>query len=207
VLQTKRQQVWRDGQIELQALPLAELRKRAALRDWRGVALEQVVLGYAVPRDLAKHRREQGNRPWLMSAERSAMWCAVSLPAGFASAQKELSRLIRLTFNEFCGSFPFVPFQSLPQGATRRKYEDRDRRTTEGGAPRNETVDIDGNRVFPLYVSIGAKDVVEQPTWRLPGLPTTTGFLTYDEAVAAHASKPAPASTRWAPELKARVED
>ena len=30
---SKRQQVWRDGQLELQALPLAEVRKRAALRD------------------------------------------------------------------------------------------------------------------------------------------------------------------------------
>ena len=132
----------------------------------------------------------------------------VSLPTGFASVQKELNILNGLTFNEFCGMFPFVPFQSLPQGATRRKYEDLDRRTTEGGAPRNEkTADVDGNRVFPLNVSIGAKDIVGQTTWRLPGLPTTTGFLIYDEAVAAHASKPAPESTRWAPEVKVRVDD
>ena len=95
----------------------------------------------------------------------------------------------------------------MPQGATRRKYEDRDRRTTEGGAPRNETVDADGNLVFPLNVAIGAKDIVGQTTWRLPGLPTTTGFLTYDEAVKAHASKPPPATTRWAPEVKVCIED
>ena len=96
----------------------------------------------------------------------------------------------------------------MPQGATRRKYEDRDRRTTEGGAPRNEaTVDVDGNRVFPLNVAIGAKGIVGQTTWRLPGLPATTGFLTYDEAATAHASKPAPESTRWAPEVKVRVDD
>ena len=131
----------------------------------------------------------------------------VSLPSGFASVQKELNRLNGLKFNEFCSSFPFVPHQSLPQGATRRKYEDRDRRTTEGGAPRNDTVDADGNLVFPLNVAIGAKDIVGQTTWRLPNLPTTTGYLTYDEAVEAHASKPPPATTRWAPEVKVRVED
>ena len=34
-----------------------------------------------------------------------------------------------------------------------------------------------------------------------------TSFLTYDEAVTARASKPAPESTRWAPEVKVRVED
>jgi hypothetical protein len=79
VLQTKRQQVWRDGQVELQTLPLAEVRKRVALRDWRGVGLEQVMLGYAVPRDLANHHRDQGKRPWLMSAERPAMWYVVCL--------------------------------------------------------------------------------------------------------------------------------
>ena len=88
----------------------------------------------------------------------------VSLPKGFANVQKELNRLNGLKFNEFCSSFPFVPHQSLPQGATRRKYEDRDRRTTEGGAPRNETVHADGHLVFPLNVAIGAKDIVGQTT-------------------------------------------
>ena len=87
VLQTKRQQVLRDGQVELQTLPLAEVRKRVALRDWRGVGLEQVMLGYAVPRDLANHHRNQGKRPWLMSAERSAMWCAWERQSALAAGR------------------------------------------------------------------------------------------------------------------------
>ena len=111
----------------------------------------------------------------------------VSLPTGFASVQKELSRPNGLKFNEFCGSFPFVPFQSLPQGATRHEYEDRDRRTTKGGSPRNEaTVDVDGSRVFPLNVAIGANNIVGQTTWRLPGLPATTGFPILRDSTPVH---------------------
>ena len=133
----------------------------------------------------------------------------VSLPRGFSSVERELRRLNGLGFNEFCANFPFVPFSGLPQGSVKRKLEDRDRRTTEGYAPRNPRYDRDGEPVVPLNAAIGAKDRVEAPSWRLPGLATTTGHVTYDAALEAHASadrKQHP-PTRWPPEVKVRNED
>ena len=136
----------------------------------------------------------------------------VSLPEGFTSVESELLRLNKLKFNEFCSSFPFVPLQALPQGSTSRVHEPtRKRRTTEAGAPRKKrgkwTADADDRDVLPLNDDIGTKTLVADPPWRLPGLPTTTGFLSYDEAVAAHSTAPAPRNTRWAPEIKVRLED
>ena len=132
----------------------------------------------------------------------------VSLPRAFSRVEKELRRLHSLSFNEFVACFPFVPWTALPQGSVPRKYEPgRDRRTTECGAPRNPKQDRDGNFLIPLNTLIGTKDVVDDPCWRLPNAPTTTGFVTYAGAVEASAAAPRHKPTKWPPEVKVRVED
>ena len=69
VLKMKRQKVWEDGQRELKTLPLPELRARVIIRDWKGMSLEDLVRGYAVPPDLAAMKSTRGFRARLLSAE------------------------------------------------------------------------------------------------------------------------------------------
>ena len=132
-----------------------------------------------------------------------------SISAGYASVEKELLRLNGLGFNEFFASFPFVPWCALPNGATARRLEDRMRRTTECGAPRNFLADSSNDEVVPLNRRIGAKDIVPDAATRyqFPRLPTTTGHLTYSSAAHAHASSKPYKDTRWPKEVKPRVED
>ena len=132
-----------------------------------------------------------------------------SISAGYASVEKELLRLNGLGFNEFFASFPFVPWCALPNGATARRLEDRMRRTTECGAPRNFLADSSNDEVVPLNRRIGAKDIVPDAATRyqFPRLPTTTGHLTYSSAAHAHAISKPYKDTRWPKEVKPRVED
>ena len=68
-----------------------------------------------------------------------------SLPNGFAAVRKELRRMNAKGWYKFFGHFPFFPVYLNGQGTTPRKYEPgRDRRTTDGGAPRKYTVDLAG---------------------------------------------------------------
>ena len=74
----------------------------------------------------------------------------VSLPKGFASVEKELRRLHKLGWYSFFATFPFFPMYLNGQGATARKLEDRWRRTTEGGGPRQPTFDASGLRALSI---------------------------------------------------------
>ena len=131
-----------------------------------------------------------------------------SLGSAFMGVEKELFRLNELSFNEFFGDFPFLPWCALPNGAVDRQKENRKRRTTEAGAPRNELFDNFRHEVLPLNRRIGSKDLVDDASsrWRLPGLPMTTGHLTYECAVN-NPSGRTPKLIRWPPEIKPRVED
>ena len=51
------------------------------------------------------------------------------------------ARLNELSFSEFFGEFPFLPWCALPNGSVDCQKEDRKRRTTEAGAPRNRLFD------------------------------------------------------------------
>ena len=133
-----------------------------------------------------------------------------SIVPAYNGVEDELRRLNGLTFNEFFDGFPFLPWCALGNGATARKKEIRMRRTTEGGGPRYYLADSSEIQVLSLNSRIGTKDLVPDAAsrWCLPGLPTTTGHLTYDAAVRAHADstrryKP----TKWPPEVKPRVDD
>lgn len=74
-----------------------------------------------------------------------------SLPKGFKAVHKELHRLREKGWYDFFAQPAFFPGYFNSQGSTARKLEkDRDRRTTEGGAPRRETWDRDGLRVLSI---------------------------------------------------------
>jgi hypothetical protein len=74
-----------------------------------------------------------------------------SLPKGFRAVNKELKRLAGKGWYEYFHHPPFFPGYYNGQGSTARKHEvGRDRRTTEGGAPRRETWDRDGLRVLSI---------------------------------------------------------
>ena len=75
----------------------------------------------------------------------------VSLPKGFKAVGKELRRLKGKGWYDFFSHIPFWPIYFNAQGSTSRKLEpDRDRRTTEGGAPRRDTWDRDGVKVISI---------------------------------------------------------
>ena len=74
----------------------------------------------------------------------------LSLAKGFGSVRKELLRMEALGWYKFFGDFPFWPMYFNGQGSTPRKYEDRWRRTTEGGGPRKETFDEEKLRAWSL---------------------------------------------------------
>ncbi|KAL3918049.1 MAG: hypothetical protein SGPRY_006156 [Prymnesium sp.] len=68
-----------------------------------------------------------------------------SLPMGFTSVEKELRRLHGLGWYHFFASLPFMPMYCNGQGAVAWKLEpDRFRRSTEGGGPRQLSVDASG---------------------------------------------------------------
>lgn len=68
-----------------------------------------------------------------------------SLPMGFASVEKEIRRLQKLTWYDFFLDLPFLPMYINGQGAVARKLEpDRFRRSTEGGGGRVPSFDEGG---------------------------------------------------------------
>ena len=74
-----------------------------------------------------------------------------SLPKGFKAVSKELKRLGVKGWYEAYATPPFYPGYYNGQGSQARKLEpDRDRRTTEGGAPRKLTYDSSGLRVLSI---------------------------------------------------------
>ena len=74
-----------------------------------------------------------------------------SLPKGFTAVSKELRRLQQKGWYDFTPHIPFWPIYFNAQGSQARKYEpDRDRRTTEGGAPRNDMWDSSGLKVISI---------------------------------------------------------
>ena len=74
-----------------------------------------------------------------------------SLPKGFKAVGKELRRLKQKGWYDFTPHIPFWPIYCNAQGSTARKLEpDRDRRTTEGGAPRNDMWDSSGLKVISI---------------------------------------------------------
>ncbi|KAL3928373.1 MAG: hypothetical protein SGPRY_002413 [Prymnesium sp.] len=76
-----------------------------------------------------------------------------SLPLGFASVESELRRLRNLTWYEFYDDFPYWPMYMNGQGATARKLEERYRRTTEGGGPRQPVYDASGLQAISINVA------------------------------------------------------
>ena len=75
----------------------------------------------------------------------------ISLPKGFKAVAKELRRLRAKGWYDFTPHVPFWPIYFNAQGSTARKLEpDRDRRTTEGGAPRNDLWDRSGLKVISI---------------------------------------------------------
>ena len=75
----------------------------------------------------------------------------VSLPKGFKAVAKELRRLKGKGWYDFFASMPFFPLYCNAQGSTARKLEpERDRRTTEGGAPRKDVSDVSGLQVISI---------------------------------------------------------
>lgn len=75
----------------------------------------------------------------------------ISLPKGFKAVGKELRRLKKQGWYDFTPHIPFWPLYFNAQGSQARKLEpDRDRRTTEGGAPRDEMWDKSGLKVISI---------------------------------------------------------
>ena len=69
----------------------------------------------------------------------------MSITKGFMAVAKELKRMQELGWYGVFHDMPFVPGYFNAQGSTPRKFEqDRDRRTTEGGGPRQRTTDMSG---------------------------------------------------------------
>ena len=100
----------------------------------------------------------------------------VSLPKGFLSVEKELKRLAGKGWYEVFSHPPFAPWKALPQGAgaTARKLEpDRWRRTTDGGAPRTELLDTEGNVVGAMpgaRLSTASRPVMAQAGYTALGI-------------------------------------
>ena len=75
----------------------------------------------------------------------------ISLPKGYKAVAKELRRLKGKGWYDFTPHIPFWPIYFNSQGSTARKLEpDRDRRTTEGGGPRQDTWDSAGIKVLSI---------------------------------------------------------
>lgn len=121
-----------------------------------------------------------------------------SLPKGYKAVAKELKRLGELKWYEAYPIWPFFPGYYNGQGSTARKLEpDRDRRTTEGGAPRRETWDRSGLKVLSINDASRAYHVPqhylqdarpEMLTWMASrGLPPTEEQLR--DLAAGHGSK------------------
>ena len=75
----------------------------------------------------------------------------ISLPKGYRAVAKELRRLKGKGWYDFTPHVPFWPVYFNSQGSTARKLEpNRDRRTTEGGGPRQDTWDSAGVKVLSI---------------------------------------------------------
>ena len=75
----------------------------------------------------------------------------ISLPKGFKAVAKEIRRMRDLDWYDFTPHIPMWPIYFNSQGSTPRKLEkDRDRRTTEGGAPRKDMWDSGGIKVISI---------------------------------------------------------
>ncbi|KAL3901399.1 MAG: hypothetical protein SGPRY_012282 [Prymnesium sp.] len=116
-----------------------------------------------------------------------------SLPMGFASVEKELRRFNGLGWYDFFPALPFMPMYCNGQGAVARKLEpDRYRRSTEGGGPRQLTIDASGLLAISIneasriphipkhfledereefMVWLGARGLREAYTWAKAGMP------------------------------------
>ena len=74
-----------------------------------------------------------------------------SLVNGYHAVDRELHRLEEKGWYKFFEDIPFWPIYINGQGSTPRKYEaGRDRRTTEGGGPRNPTFDETGLQAWAI---------------------------------------------------------
>ena len=108
--------------------------------------------------------------------EYNSVFCSslISLPKGFASVRQELRRLHGRGWYRYFAHIPFWPFRANAQGAVARKLEpDRWRRTTDGGSPRQFTVDEEGVRAISVneasrleYQSSWSRRLASSdPTW------------------------------------------
>ena len=90
-----------------------------------------------------------------------------SLSKAYGNVQKEILRLKGDGYYRLHHTLPFLPFRAMPQGSTPRKLEEgRDRRTTDGGAPRRRVCDRAGIPAVSLNVAIALKSWIpdaEQP--------------------------------------------
>lgn len=123
----------------------------------------------------------------------------LSLGNGFASVQSELARLSEKGWYRLFSKIPFAPYRLMPQGATPRKYEDRWRRTTDGGAPRRTLIDSDGVEVIPLNVAASNDD---------PPLPhLQPGVQTQDSPIRRQPTVAASTLPKWPKEAKPGMGD
>ena len=99
-------------------------------------------------------------------------------------------------------ALPFLPIRSVPQGSTPRKYEEgRDRRTSDGGCPRNTAQDKVGVKAVSLNAAIGLHSVEEDAD--VKNRPTAETPLQSGNS----AAEP-PRRRKWlAPEVKPQVQD
>ena len=109
----------------------------------------------------------------------------LSLAKGFKSVQSELERLSGKGWYNLFPSLPFVPLRLCPQGSTPRKYEDRWRRTTDGGAPRRDLLDSEGRDVTSLNNAANEDprpDPLAPPKWPKEAKPSMADAM-HDTAI------------------------
>ena len=127
-----------------------------------------------------------------------------SLSNAWANVDSEIQRLHKLGYYDIFTALPFLPIRSVPQGSTPRKLEkDRDRRTSDGGCPRNPAEDKAGVAAVSLNTAIGLHSYEE-------GDGTVLDEHECESDSGPHSSATAPNVRRrkWlAPEVKPRVQD
>ena len=79
-----------------------------------------------------------------------------SISMAWDSVQSEIWRLTNFDYNDLHHVLPFAPCRFVPQGSTPRKLEPtRFRRTSDGGAPRQDVYDSHGIKAVSLNSGIG----------------------------------------------------
>ena len=82
-----------------------------------------------------------------------------SLSQAYGNVEKEILRLWGEGLYERHNVLPYLPIRAVPQGSVPRKLEPgRDRRTSDGGLPRQRVVDDMGIPAVSLNQAIGLKD-------------------------------------------------